>query len=143
MAPLCRACLPGNRYQVDNGYRLYVEEDTMGALNLYSTQPNAFDEDTARIGSVLAAHAAVAWQTAPSRENLEEALKTREVIGQAKGMLMERHRISGDAAFEQLVKMSQDHNVKLQRLQRASSAESDPTDRRGPLVCSAVWLGDT
>lgn len=95
------------------GFRLWVEEDTMGALNLYSTQRSAFDERTRAIGSVLAAHAAVALANARAREHLEEALTTRDLIGQAKGILMSRHDLAPEEAFERLTQASQHHNVKL------------------------------
>lgn len=45
------------------GFRLYTAGDTMGALDLYSSQPSAFDDDAVAVGSVLAAHAAVALAT--------------------------------------------------------------------------------
>ena len=45
--------------------------------------------------------------------DLRLALETRDVIGQAKGILMERHGISADEAFDRLTKVSQDTNTKV------------------------------
>lgn len=100
------------------GFRLYVEEDTMGALNLYSTQLHAFDDDAIAIGSVLAAHAGVAMSTARERKQLNEAIENRDVIGQAKGLLMARGDISDDEAFSILRSASQRMNVKLRDVAR-------------------------
>jgi len=71
--------------------RLYAEEDTYGALNLYSGQVDAFGDDARAIGGVLAAHAAVAFSASRDHELLEtlkNALASRDVVGQAKGVLM-------------------------------------------------------
>lgn len=65
------------------GYRLFAEEDTMGALNLHSSKPNAFDEEAMAVGSILAAHAAIAMSWAREREYMNEAIENRDVIGQA------------------------------------------------------------
>jgi AmiR/NasT family two-component response regulator len=48
--------------------------------------------------------------------HLERAIASRDVIGQAKGILMERHRISADEAFERLKAASQHQNRKLAAL---------------------------
>lgn len=95
------------------GFRLYTEEDTTGALNLYSSQPHAFDHEAVAIGSVLAAHAGVAMSTARERQQLTKALDSRDLIGQAKGLLMARSNVSDDEAFEMLRKASQRMNIKL------------------------------
>lgn len=94
-------------------FRLFAEEETMGALNLYSTQADAFDEHDIAVGSVFAAHAAVALTTAREREHLEEAIQTRDLIGRAKGILMARQSITDDQAFDLLRRASQRLNVKL------------------------------
>ncbi len=95
------------------GYRLFVEGHTMGALNLYSTSASAFDHEAAAIGAVLAAHAAVAMSSERERHHLLEAVDTRDVIGQAKGILMARDDLSADEAFDILRRASQRLNVKL------------------------------
>lgn len=85
----------------------------MGALNLYSKSPDAFDDESREMGSVFAAHAAVALGSARNEEHLEAALASRDVIGQAKGLLMAREGITPDEAFAVLRKASQRLNVKL------------------------------
>jgi len=97
-------------------FRLFVDEDTMGALNLYSRRDGAFDEEAGAIGSVFAAHAAVALTTAQHEEQLEQAIASRDVIGQAKGILMAREGVTADQAFDMLTRASQRLNVKLRDL---------------------------
>ena len=97
-------------------FRLFVAGDTLGALNLYSKAHDAFDEEDRTVGSVFAAHAAVALSSALHDEQMEEALLSRDVIGQAKGMLMAREGVSADQAFDMLRRASQRLNVKLRDL---------------------------
>jgi ANTAR domain/GAF domain len=92
----------------------------MGALNIYSHDVGGLDELDRDIALVLAAHAstALAATTACTSAELEvaqlrQALDSRDVIGQAKGILMERRRISADEAFDVLRAASQSLNVKL------------------------------
>ena len=92
----------------------------MGALNIYSHEVGGLDELDRDIALVLAAHAATALAattacTAAELEitQLQQALSSRDVIGQAKGILMERRRISAEEAFEVLRAASQSLNVKL------------------------------
>ena len=66
--------------------------------------------------TVLALHASIALGAARDRSNLHVALSSRDVIGQAKGILMERRRITADAAFIELVRLSQASNMKLRDL---------------------------
>jgi transcriptional regulator with GAF, ATPase, and Fis domain len=94
-------------------FRLFVEGDTLGALNLFSKAHDAFDEDSRTVGVVFAAHAALALSTAMHDEQMEEALQSRDLIGQAKGILMAREGITADQAFDMLRRASQRLNVKL------------------------------
>lgn len=94
-------------------FKLYTSTQTAGALNLFATKPNAFDGDAETVGAVLAAHAAAAIMASRESEQLESALSTRDRIGQAKGIIMERYDVDDVAAFEMLRKLSQDSNVKL------------------------------
>jgi GAF domain-containing protein len=93
--------------------RLFVEQDTMGALNLYSTASDAFDETDVALGSVFAAHASVAISTARREETLEQKAQSRDLIGRAKGILMARSGVTDDQAFDMLRKASQRMNLKL------------------------------
>lgn len=97
-------------------YRLFVREDTMGALNLYSREVAAFGEDDHAVGAVLAAHAAVAMDAARERrhaQDLDEALQSNRRIGMAMGVLMGRGLVAEEHAFELLRRASQSLNVKL------------------------------
>lgn len=101
-------------------YRLFAAEETLGALDLYGRRRGAFDETARAFGTVFAAHAALALVGAQIHEHdlavadtLQEALLTRDVIGQAKGILMATRHIDADAAFDLLRTTSQNLNVKL------------------------------
>lgn len=102
------------------GYRLFAVDDSLGALDVFSTRVDAFDDDARAAGLALAAHAAIAVaNTVQSRkdldriEGLENALAARDVIGQAKGILMERHHLTADEAFAQIRSASQAGNIKV------------------------------
>jgi GAF domain-containing protein len=94
-----------------------------GSLNAYAGAPDAFDAEAQEIGLILAAHASVAAGAMREREALEEmsrhlhqALSSRDVIGQAKGILMERLRVTPEEAFDVLRRSSQRLNVKLREV---------------------------
>lgn len=94
-------------------FQLYVVQQNLGALNLYGGQPEVFSDDSRDIGAIVAQHASVALIGAEAETQFESALASRDVIGQAKGIVMERFTIDGGAAFQLLVRLSQDTNVKL------------------------------
>lgn len=96
--------------------RLFADMHTMGSLNLYSTRTDAFDEHDIAVGSVFAAHAAVALAAARQEANLESKAQSRDVIGMAKGIIMARQNISEDEAFSALRRASQRMNIKLREL---------------------------
>lgn len=87
-----------------------------GALNLYSRTPFAFSGADREEALLLAAIAAIGVQLAAARTatiRLHDAISTRDVIGQAKGILMERHGITEEQAFNVLRRASNDLNIKL------------------------------
>ena len=94
-------------------FKLYTANRTAGALNLFSFQPNAFDGEAETFGTVLASHAAAAILASREGEELQSALSTRDRIGQAKGIIMERYNVDDVRAFEMLRKLSQDSNTRL------------------------------
>jgi len=100
------------------GLLLYTREEELGALNMYSRKPGVFTEDSETAGWLLASHAAVAFATARSGAQLQEAIATRHLIGEAMGILMGRHHISEDQAFEILRVHSQRTNTKLREVAR-------------------------
>jgi GAF domain-containing protein len=97
-------------------YRLYTTRDTLGAMNLYSLKPDAFDDDDINNGQALAAHVGVALAASQNAANLQTAISTRTLIGRAEGILMERFGMPPDQAFAVLRRVSQRRNVKLNRV---------------------------
>ncbi|SIS04936.1 GAF and ANTAR domain-containing protein [Williamsia sterculiae] len=94
--------------------QLYTSDLELGALNLHSDAPHAYsDDDTQSLAIVLATHAAIAINTARRGEQFRSALASRDIIGQAKGMIMERYNTNAIAAFNILTKLSQDSNIPL------------------------------
>ncbi|MYS91602.1 MULTISPECIES: ANTAR domain-containing protein [Streptomyces] len=98
--------------------RLRADRRRLTVLTAYARKPGAFDEDATRIGRLFTAHVSIALDSATVREQLTEAMHTRDLIGQATGILMERQGIDAAAAFESLVRASQRENVKLRDLAR-------------------------
>ena len=94
-------------------FQLFTDGVNLGALNLYAAVPHAFDADAEAVGQTFASHAAIALSAARQEENLRLALDGRDMIGQAKGILMERYRLTAPQAFEVLVRASTHTNRKL------------------------------
>jgi GAF domain-containing protein len=93
--------------------RLFADRDTLGALNLYSSRADAFDDTDVAFAAVFATHAAVAMDSAKREANLERKAETRDLIGRAKGIVMSLQHVTDDAAFDMLRVASQRLNVKL------------------------------
>jgi len=115
-----RALLEGVRasYSVP----LRVDDALVGSLNLYSCGTEFSPSDQA-VGNLLATQAAVALRNAQTFhdvldmvDQLEDALSSRDLIGQAKGMLMAQMGLDSDQAFDELRRMSQERNIKLRDL---------------------------
>ncbi|MBN9794229.1 antitermination regulator [Pseudonocardia sp. TMWB2A] len=104
--------------------RLFTDERTTGALNVFGAA-GAFDTAAQDRIAVLAAHAAVAIDAVRTRENLQEAVRSRQVIGEAIGILRERYGISSEQAFDRLTRASQHLNIKLRAI--AEHLSRDPT----------------
>jgi hypothetical protein len=94
-------------------FRLWVEGDDLGALNLYGRRAHAFTEESEQVGLLFVSHAAVAMAGAQKHDEMVAGLETRDLIGQAKGILMERYKIDAVRAFALLVRASQHSNRKL------------------------------
>ena len=94
-------------------FQLFIADETMGALNVYAETAHVFDQMSKDVGRVFAAHSSVAWNAARREEQFKRALASRDTIGQAKGMIMERYGVDAVQAFEVLRKLSQDSNVPL------------------------------
>lgn len=95
------------------GFLLFTEDEDLGALNVYSRKPGAFTEASETAGWLLASPAAVAFSSARTHAQMERAVATRHVIGEAMGILMGSHRLTEDQAFDVLRRYSQENNVKL------------------------------
>ncbi len=93
--------------------QLYVEGDNLGALNLFSRRPWAFDDESEHVGLLFASHAAIAHAAAQQQAKMVSTVATRQLIGRAEGILMERHKVTGDQAFAMLIRASQHSNLKL------------------------------
>ncbi len=105
---------------------LPVHESVTGALNIYATTPEAFDDDAIAVAQTFAGYAAVALvnahlydvQAALAR-HMQVAMETRSVIEQAKGIIMGERRCTSEDAFKILTKVSQDSNRKLRDVAQA------------------------
>ncbi|MGI3781870.1 MAG: GAF and ANTAR domain-containing protein [Janthinobacterium lividum] len=114
-------------------FQLFVVGDNLGALNLFSRAPDAFGDASEQIGLLFASLAAVALAEARKDDQLAEAVDTRDLIGQAKGLLMERYSIDAEQAFTVLWRISQTSQRKLHDLADELTstrrlAELDPRD---------------
>ena len=96
------------------GIRLYVEDETLGALNMYSTSTDTIDPDVQHLAELFATHASLALGRAAREENLYTALGTRKLIGPAyphhHGTLRTRQKTG---RFEYLARVSQHSNIKV------------------------------
>jgi GAF domain-containing protein len=105
---------------------LAADGRTVGALNLYRRKPDVFDGPALAVGELLAAHASLAIQAATAfyshrdlADQLREAISSRAVIEQAKGVLMAQQQCSAEDAFQLLVAASQRSNRKLREVAQA------------------------
>ena len=98
---------------------LKVKDRTVGAFNLYSLgrpfgpEDRKLAEDLAAQAAVVVGNAGAFYHARDLAQHLDEALKSRDIIGQAKGIIMERERVTADQAFDMLRRVSQDKHVKL------------------------------
>jgi GAF domain-containing protein len=95
------------------GLRLYVDEQTLGGLNLYSTSSDTIEAGTCEAAELFAAHMALEMGHVRREENLNSAVETRKLIGQAIGLVMERFQLDENRAFQYLARVSQHSNIKL------------------------------
>ncbi|WP_020666909.1 GAF and ANTAR domain-containing protein [Amycolatopsis nigrescens] len=108
-------------------FQLFTDKRTLGALNLYSGSVRGFTDEDEQFGLLLAAHAAVALDAARTRTELRAAIESRQVIGEALGILKERHHLTSEDAFTTLTEASQRLNIKLRDLaEKVSTTGEDP-----------------
>ncbi len=92
---------------------LYIDEELLGTLSFFGGRANAFREGAEPVARLVATVSAVALADSRNRARMERALRNRDLIGQAKGMLMHRHGVDADTAFALLRDRSQRTNSKL------------------------------
>lgn len=108
---IAQAVQQGLRSQLAVG--LYDDGKSLGGLNLYSTIESKVRDEAVHAAQLFARHATIALEKAQDKHQLNEALTTRKVIGQALGIIMERYQIDEDGAFQFLVRASSTSNIKL------------------------------
>jgi transcriptional regulator with GAF, ATPase, and Fis domain len=114
----CRDAVEESPIRSVMSFQLFAHHNSMGALNFYAEHPNAFDDEAAELGLILATHTAIAWNMVRRDEQFRSALASRDIIGQAKGMIMERFKIDAVQAFELLKRLSQSSNTPLTAVAR-------------------------
>jgi hypothetical protein len=102
---------------------LSVDPGRRSSLNFYSATPGVFDDHAQLTAGLFALQAAGLLFGTEHVAGLDRALQTRDLIGQAKGILMERYDITDDEAFQMLVTSSQEANTKLIEIARSLVGE--------------------
>lgn len=92
---------------------MYADDRRFGGLNLYSRAADVFDEETRSVAELFAVQGAAAMGYAVTVRDLNEALASRKVIGEAMGIISERYGINETGAFDFLTRLSQTSNLKL------------------------------
>jgi GAF domain-containing protein len=115
-----RAAERGNLSSLSIPLAIDPDAQVTGALNIYARRPDAFDEASRSVATRFAPYAAVAtgnlyaYQSARDMaDNLQTALESRAVIDQAKGILIERYKLTPDQAFQLLAQASMHANRKV------------------------------
>jgi hypothetical protein len=93
-------------------FGMFREGGTTAALNFY----NAFTDGSVNLGLIFATHTALVWNMMRRDQQFRSALVSRDIIGQAKGMLMERLDIEAAEAFELLKRVSQESNTPIAQI---------------------------
>jgi hypothetical protein len=121
------------------GYRsmlstqLAAADDFRVALNLYASRPHAFDDEARRTAAFFGVQAGALLHGSREAGRLERAVRSRDVIGQAKGILIERYGVDDTEAFQMLVRSSQETNLKLVKIAewlRSEAIEKHAAKRR-------------
>jgi GAF domain-containing protein len=124
---------------VEAGYRglmstqLSVNGGVRAALNLYSAAPHAFDEEAQTLAGLFGIQASILLYGADTAAQLQKAVDSRDLIGQAKGILRERFKVDDEGAFQMLVKSSQETNMKLTAVAQWLLEDSRPSRTSAPV----------
>jgi GAF domain-containing protein len=95
------------------GVRLFIEGQTLGGLNLYSTRADHFNGDLQHVAQLFASHASLALGKARLEQTMTDGMLSRQRIGQAIGILMQKYELDEDRAFAYLARVSQTSNIKV------------------------------
>ena len=99
------------------GFLLFTDDqNNLGALDLFSSKPGAFTENSERVGLVLASHTAIGLKSARHDADMDHALQSSRIIGPAVGILMSHYADTEENAIQRLVKASQHSNIKMRDL---------------------------
>ena len=98
--------------------QLFTDPKHLGALNLYAESTGVFGDDSVELGLIFATHTALTWDIVRRDEQFKSALASRDIIGQAKGMIMERFNVDAVQAFELLKRLSQTSNAPVAEIAR-------------------------
>ena len=97
-------------------FQFYTARDRAGALNLFSYTPQEFTIEAQAVGAMLATHAAMAFAMGDKQNQFHSALASRDTIGQAKGIIMERFKVDAVQAFDLLRRLSQSSNAPVRTI---------------------------
>lgn len=122
-----RGARQGLRSQL--GFQLYVDDETLGGLNLYSTSSETIAPDAVELAGLFATQAALALGHARDKDQLNDAIATRQLVGQAIGIVMERYGIDTERAFQFLVRASSTSNIKLRVIAEELVEQANDTNR--------------
>jgi hypothetical protein len=125
----CRDALAYTPVKTVMSFQLFADHRTMGALNFYAERPYVFDDEAVELGWMLATDTALAWNLLRRDQQFRSALGTRDLIGQAKGLIMERFGVDAVQAFDLLRQLSQDSNTPVAEV--AARVVKDHESRRG------------
>ncbi len=106
-------------------FQLYTHDKRRAALNLYGARPDSFSDEEEATAGMLATQAANAFIAQDKELQFRSALASRDIIGQAKGVLMERFDIDAVQAFDLMKRLSQQSNTRI------TDVAADIVDHRG------------
>jgi ANTAR domain/GAF domain len=107
-------------------FGMFGDGQTTAALSFYAEPVNAFDDGSVDLGMIFATHTALVWNMVRRDQQFRAAIVSRDIIGQAKGMLMERFDVDAGAAFGLLKRVSQDSNTPVAQVARRFIAGDHP-----------------
>jgi GAF domain-containing protein len=110
---------------------LYSDGDSLGGINLYSTDSDHVEDDAIGIAELFASQAAIALGRSRHEFQLNEALESRKLIGQAMGLVMQKYELDEDRAFQFLVRASSTGNIKLRALAAELVLQANERARNG------------